>query len=106
MTLDELQEKVFEIWGEVEGKDPEEYERYEFREFLNEYADQPATERVVHIEQEGGGEGGSEYCYAVIKVDGVFYKVEYNYASYDGFNWDYAEVSVVNPVERLVVFYE
>lgn len=106
MTLDELQDKVFEIWSEIEGKEFDEYERYEFREFLNECIYEPETERVVHIEQDGGGEGGGEDCYAVIKVDGVFYKITYSYASYEGFNYDYANVSEVNPVQRLVTFYE
>ncbi len=99
-----LQELVLEIWNE--GREEDDFiEDYEFREFLNGYGPDD-HERVTFIEQEGGGEGGAEYCYAVIKVDDVFYKVEYSYASYDGYNWDYATASEVKPVERMVVFYE
>lgn len=66
----------------------------------------PKTSRVEFIEQEGGGEGGSENCYSVIRVDGTFYKVLYNYYSHYGFNTDYAEVRVVQPKEKLITVYE
>lgn len=68
--------------------------------------DFPENNRVEFIEQEGGGEGGAEDCYSVIRVDGVFYKVFYNYYSHDGFNTEYAEVRVVQPKEKLITVYE
>ena len=37
-----------------------------------------------HIDQDGGGEGGSEDCYGVFKLGGKIYKAEYSYYSYSG----------------------
>ena len=68
--------------------------------------DFPENNRVEFIEQGGGGEGGAENCYSVIKVDGIFYKVFYNYYSHDGFNTECAKVRVVQPKEKLVTVYE
>lgn len=60
-----------------------------------------------HIEQDGGGERGGEYCFSVIKLQGEFYKLEYSYYSHDGFDiddiWDWKEA---NKVDRTVTFYE
>lgn len=61
---------------------------------------------MKHIEQEGGGEGGSEYCYTVIQVGEKFYKIEYSYYSYNGYDYDYADVLEVVPTQRMVTFYE
>lgn len=41
-----------------------------------------------HLVQEGGGEGGSEYCYGVFKLNGKIYKAEYSYYSYNGCEYD------------------
>lgn len=61
-----------------------------------------------HIEQEGGGEGGTEYCYGVFKINGKYYKAEYSYYSYNGHEYDDIKSTIeeVFPVERLVTFYE
>lgn len=61
---------------------------------------------MKHIKQEGGGEGGGEYCYAVIQVGEKFYKIEYSYYSYSGYDYDYADVLEVVPTQRTVTFYE
>lgn len=61
---------------------------------------------IKHIEQEGGGEGGGEYCYAVIQVGEKFYKIEYSYYSYSGYDYDYADVLEAVPTQRMVTFYE
>lgn len=58
------------------------------------------------LEQEGGGEGGSEWCYSVFKLGGKIYKINYNYYSHQGFDFDYAEVKEVKPVKKTVVVYE
>lgn len=60
-----------------------------------------------HVEQEGGGEGGTEYCFSIIELNGTFYKCEYSYASYDGYQvddiWDWTPVK---PVNKEVIIYE
>jgi hypothetical protein len=61
-----------------------------------------------HIQQEGGGEGGAEYCYGVFKLNDKYYKAEYSYYSYNGYEFDDIcdTLQEVFPVERLVTFYE
>lgn len=61
---------------------------------------------IEFVEQDGGGEGGAEDCYTVLKVLDGYIKIEYSYHSYSGFNFDYATVKPVKPVERMVTFYE
>lgn len=68
--------------------------------------DFPENRCVEFIEQEGGGEGGSEDCYSVIKVGGVYYKITYSYFSHHGFETEYAEVFVVTPKEKTITVYE
>jgi hypothetical protein len=36
------------------------------------------------LQEEGGGEGGAEYCYGVFSLKGKTYKAEFSYFSYDG----------------------
>lgn len=61
-----------------------------------------------HLEQEGGGEGGSEYCYGIFELNGVIYKAEYSYYSYEGH--EYYGISdtlqIVKPVEKTITVYE
>jgi len=59
-----------------------------------------------NIEQEGGGEGGGEYCFFVFKWKDVYYKLEYSYRSYDGYDFDDAEMYIVTPTEKTVTVYE
>lgn len=40
------------------------------------------------VEQDGGGEGGTEHCYCIIKLDGRYFKFEYSYQSYSGYYYD------------------
>lgn len=61
---------------------------------------------MKHIEQDGGGEGGGEHCETVVQAGYKYYKIVYSYYSYDGYNYEDADVYEVVPVERLVTFYE
>lgn len=61
---------------------------------------------VEFIKQDGGGEGGGEHCETVVKIGTTYYKIVYSYYSYDGYNYEGADVYEVVPVERLVTFYE
>ena len=63
-------------------------------------------ELMNHLEQDGGGKGGSEHCETVVQAGGKYYKIVYSYYSYDGYNYEDADVYEVVPVERLVTFYE
>lgn len=51
-----------------------------------------------HVEQDGGGEGGTEYCYTIFKMGNKLWRIEYRYYSYDGFNLDYA-IGTITEVE-------
>lgn len=62
--------------------------------------------RVEVMQQEGGGEGGAENCFTVLRVDDNYYKVFYNYYSHEGFCYDYAEVRLVSPKEKTITVYE
>lgn len=61
-----------------------------------------------HIHQEGGGEGGSEYCEGVFKLDDKLYEVNYSYYSHNGCEYDYIEDTIreVKPVVKTVTVYE
>ena len=59
---------------------------------------------MKHIEQDGGGEGGGEHCETVVQAGDKYYKIVYSYYSYDGYNYDDADVYEVTPVQRLVTF--
>ncbi len=61
-----------------------------------------------HLEQEGGGEGGSEYCYGVFKLKGKIYRAEYSYYSYEGNNYSGIEHNLkeVKPVQKTITVYE
>lgn len=115
MSFDEFCEKVVcgvprTRWMPEEGSPLE--DKYEllcgFQEgdYLYKETEDSDPIPMNHIEQEGGGEGGGEYCYAVIQVGEKFYKIEYSYYSYNGYDYDDADVYEVVPVERLVTFYE
>lgn len=61
-----------------------------------------------HLEQEGGGEGGSEYCYGVFKLGDKVYRAEYSYFSYNGHEYDDIAETLreVKPVEKTITVYE
>lgn len=56
------------------------------------------------VEQKGGEGEGEEY-YLIFSVEDQFFKVEGYYTSWNGANWDSAEVEEVEPVEVLVTQY-
>ena len=56
--------------------------------------------------ENNGGESEGEYAETVIRFKDKIYSFHYNYYSHDGFNYDYIAVSEVQPVQRLVTFYE
>lgn len=83
----------------------QEYDEWENDWLFGEF-EQEVFPDLQFIEQEGGGEGGGEYCYSVIKWKDTYYKVTYSYYSYEGFDFDYGDWQVVVPSERLITVYE
>lgn len=61
-----------------------------------------------HLQQEGGGEGGSEGCYGVFKLGGKIYRAEYSYYSHYGCDYDdiLSTLKEVEPVEKTITVYE
>lgn len=59
-----------------------------------------------HVTQEGGGEGGTEYCFTVFEWKGVLYKMEYSYYSYDGYDFSNVNVKETKSIEQTVTVYE
>lgn len=64
-----------------------------------------AGKPIEFIEKQGGGEGGGEYCYTVLKIGDAFYKIEYSYYSYNGYEF-YEGFSLVTPKEKTITVYE
>ncbi|AUR85797.1 hypothetical protein NVP1081O_062 [Vibrio phage 1.081.O._10N.286.52.C2] len=56
------------------------------------------------VEQDGGGEGGSEYCYSIVELNGKYYRCEYSYYSHMGYD-NYDSFEEVWPVEVTVTQY-
>ncbi len=58
------------------------------------------------MEYDGGGEGGAENCYSIIRVGKRYFKCDYEYYSYNGFDYsDGSEVYEVAPKTVEVVQY-
>ena len=75
----------------------------EFYKEAEEWADSVGYEL---LEQDGGGEGGSEWCHSVFKLNNKTFKITYNYYSHNGFDYDYAEATEVKAVTKTVTVYE
>ena len=63
-------------------------------------------QKVQLVEQVGGGEGSGEYCYLVLKYEDIFYKISYNYYSYNGYEYDNAMVKQVTPSQKTITVYD
>lgn len=94
----ELIEEIIEAYNSTGPKYPIENEHDLF-------LDTPAFEGFEELQQEGGGEGGAEYCFTVFKWKDKIYKITYSYASYEGYDFDYSEVYEVQPKEKLITVY-
>ena len=101
MSFDEFCDKVVcgvqrKSWMPEEGSPLE--DKYEFLsgfeegDYLFKETEDSDPIPMNHIEQEGGGEGSGKYCYTVIQVGEKFYKIEYSYYSYNGYDYDGADV--------------
>lgn len=72
-----------------------------FKAFTDEF-------ELTNIERDGGGEGGGEYCYGVIKLGEEYYKAEWTYYSYQGEDFDDIESTItqVSPRKKTITVYE
>lgn len=85
---------------------PEEYATYEEgRKFRSIKIDEYGYE---HLQQEGGGEGGAEYCWGVFRLKGIVYKAEWSYYSYRGYEYYGITDTLreVKPVEKTITVWE
>lgn len=94
---------IREMVEEVLEENPGRWGSVEFTEFLREGVEDNDRLELLHSE---GGEGEGEHAESVFKLDGVFYKAEYSYYSYNGFDYDYMEVYEVVPKEKTIIVYE
>lgn len=67
--------------------------------------DSGVEHQIKFIEQDGGGEGGSEYCHTVLQIGEEFYKFEYRYYSHHGYDY-FDEVTKVEPKQKTITVYE
>lgn len=60
-----------------------------------------------HLDQDGGGEGGSEYCYGVFRLGDKTYRAEYSYYSYHGYEYEgiLGTLKEVQPQQKTVTVY-
>jgi hypothetical protein len=67
----------------------------------------PSKDKIKTLESVGGEDQGS-YAHIVFEYEGVIYKAEASYDSYDGMNTDYMQDSlkVVNPVQKTITVWE
>lgn len=91
-------------------KDREATQKYrqECEELVSEKIKNSGIEEYEHLQRKGGGEGGSEYCFGVFKLNGKIYRADYSYYSYSGD--EYASIvetlREVKPVEKTITVYE
>lgn len=62
--------------------------------------------KFVNIVEHKGGEGQGEHAHVVIKIGDTFYRADYSYYSYDGFNYDDSEFRKVEKKEKTITVYE
>lgn len=99
VSIDVLKEQLEEIFAKSD---------YDLLSFLLGDYDEDAAKAagLEHREQDGGGEGGSEYCYTVFSIGDKYYKIAYSYYSHEGYETDYATAYEVTPVQRMTTYYE
>lgn len=111
-NADKLIDEIYEEYSKYEHK----YKIEDKEEFLQEFLalgyDTGTSEHFinntnyVHLEQDGGEGGGSEYCRTVFTFKGRYYSIEYSYYSYDGYDNITADnICEVEPKQVLVTQY-
>jgi hypothetical protein len=70
--------------------------------------DQYLLERGYKLIDSDGGEGEGEKAHSVIQLEGEFYRMDYGYYSYDGYDIGdiYSDWDKVEPSEKTITVYE
>lgn len=78
------------------------------KKLVSEKIKNSGIEEYKHLQQEGGGEGGAEYCFGIFKLNGKIYRAEYSYYSHHGHEYDdiINTVREVKPVQKTITVYE
>lgn len=101
--MSDLQQEFIDLLKNVK-KETGESDSYVVLELDEDSDNLPEGIRVVERE---GGESEGEYASTVWEYKGEFFRLNYNYYSYNGFeNIDLDEIRHVKKVERTVAFYE
>lgn len=79
---------------------------YDFPEILLDFSDFKNGEKEFKAIERRGGEGEGEHAHTIFFWDGIYYRFDYAYYSYDGFDFDYMEGRIVTPVEETVIVYK
>jgi len=104
--MKELIEEMMDAYNISNGYEVD--DEYCYNDFICEVLDDGRWdhEDFKHLEQDGGGEGGSEYCYAVWSWRGLIYKIEYSYMSHEGHDYDGSMDTIREVKEVMVKSYE
>jgi len=100
---------IEEMYKDYLKENPEEtYLPDDMADFFNEWVleGDSGIPNYALIEHEGGGEGGSENVECVWSYKDKFYKVEYSYFSYHGYDYpQYDEIREVFPSKKTITVY-
>jgi len=114
LAEDDADAEVGTAWMALKYNDPERAEPQrmywavksaaieKYKEQLGKVAD------YERLDQNGGGEGGSEDCDGVFRLDGKIYRAAWSYYSHNGYEYDgiVDTLREVSPVQKVVIIYE
>jgi hypothetical protein len=98
INADKIIDEILEASGD-NWKEENSYKEDYFVEELESFGEFESIENL-------GGEGEESYAHFIFKWKGVYYKYIYSYSSYDGFDFNYAEMYIVTPKKKMVMVYE
>lgn len=60
----------------------------------------------IKLIEHKGGEGEGEHAHCVVKIGEKYYRCDYSYYSYDGYNYDGCYFKEAKPVQKTITVYE
>ncbi len=105
LTTAERETLENEIMEAYNATTADKYRRDDFNQIVTDM-DYITMEGLEFVAQEGGGEGGAEYCFTVFKWKEQYYRIDYNYYSHHGYEFDCSEIYRVTPKEKTITVYE
>ena len=71
------------------------------------YTDLDDQYKYKHIDKDGGGEGGGEYVECIFQIEDKYIHTNFNYYSYDGYEYDYIldSAAFVKPVQEMTTVF-